>query len=1146
MTGTSGDQEKPQDQSRGSTYLQLFGLSQVTNAGAFDVENLVWPRPQDPNQIAGTNQKLIRDNFVVFPSLQPFARAGLAQPLANPANDTLYKYPNEYLYSTQRPQSIFRMLASYLTQGTSTSSGLSLGSLQVRPFSERVLLDGQLLVRDVDYKALYELGQITFIRGDTLFGRPRQVVVRFEENPTFNASPTSIYAFNSLFPLDNGQVAFTAISQQQKSTFNRPPLGFEPTGSLVAGVTANFNWNASVLTTAINKLPFAASSTPSRIGFSGEFAMSKPQPNSAGQAYVESFENAAGRDVSLNDGAWALSSRPAPGARLGGLFTTNPLTLNRVSTLAYQSVGLDQAGNPLQFTIDQIDPSVHLQGSGVQSPEQLLWLTLYPLTVGGILDYVPGTNTRRNAWTVGPNTSLGPTPSGRRWASIHTVLNPSGEDLSRIENVEFFVLISTNAVKRRNNPTLLLDFGDISENRVAFAPETLTIAPPVRAGVKPDTTYRGKRLAGYDRFDSERDKFSRTFNAVDNDVGIAGSIADTIIVVDKTKSGVPTLTEHVPICSADLKDFLLIGDNRANCSVRNNRLDEEDIDLDGQLNLKDADTDREQWKRFAVNLADQNNWSRIGKCRAFVTDSATLVADTLCWVQVRLNWRAPLDSLNSPTDRRMRALRLTMVSAADDPDDAFSRIALTKLKLVGAPWLRRGERPLSGVAGDSSALNAGYVISSVIGTQDSSTTLHFQPPPGVIETAESKTQAVENTLVQTNDHALRLQAGISGGVFPVFNRAEAYLRFPEGNKTFMGYRSLRVWMRGRGNGWGTNGELNAYIKVGRDENNFYFYRTTAEAGETVAAWSPEVRVDLTRFQALRSQLENNSLRNSPDSLACTGADLELIKRSGLPRGVVVRRYAVCKDGYIVYTADPSITPPNLAGVQEMAVGFLRIDSIPRGGSAIMPNDTLELWVDDIRLTDVVDDVGFAAEVGLFANAGDLAEFRLNLSRRDPNFRQLGENPRFLTATGVSAGTTLHLERMLPRSLGIVMPMTIAYGGAGVQQLFVNGTDVRADGIQGLRNPGDSRVDYAFALRRATPIVAGWYAPLVNGLTVNAVWGHGASQSSFQRSRNNNYAVSAALNVDGTSADADVRDVRLPGFIDRILGSLPMGLRESDA
>jgi hypothetical protein len=115
VTGTSGDQEKPINTSRGETYLQLFGLSQATNSAVFDVENRVWPRPNDPNQLAsfagGSGaQKLIRDYFVFYPSVQPFARSGLAQPLANPANDTLYRYPNEYLYSAQRPQVIYRKI----------------------------------------------------------------------------------------------------------------------------------------------------------------------------------------------------------------------------------------------------------------------------------------------------------------------------------------------------------------------------------------------------------------------------------------------------------------------------------------------------------------------------------------------------------------------------------------------------------------------------------------------------------------------------------------------------------------------------------------------------------------------------------------------------------------------------------------------------------------------------------------------------------------------------------------------------------------------------------------------------------------------------------------------------------------------------
>ena len=1148
VTGTSGDQEKPPDPSRGETYLQLFGLSEATNASAFDVENRVWPRPNDPNFSAAFSgasgqQKLIRDYFVFYPSVQPFARAGLAQPLANPANDTLYRYPNEYLYSAQRPQAIYRMVASYRSEGGGNNQAIRLSTIQLRPNSERVAIDGRLLERETDYSIDYDLGVITFNRPDTLFPNPRQVSVRYEENPLFAAAPTTILGFASQFPLENGQLAFTAISQQQRSGLNRPPLGFEPVGSLVAGVTGNMAWDASLLSSALGKLPFGQANARSRVSLIGEFAMSKPQPNAAGQAYIESFEGDAGLGIPLAEGAWYYSSRPANGATLGARFGANALALNRASTLAFQNNGVDAAGNFIQFSIQQIDPSVRIVGGGVQPSEQLLWMTLYPLKTGGVFDFEPGTSRRRFAWTVGDNSMVGTTPSGRRWRSLRTVLNPSGADLSRIENIEFFVLVQSEADKVQRNPTLVFDFGELSENSVAFAPETLTVNSPVRPGLPVDSTYRGKRLVGYDRFDSERDPFSRAFNAVENDKGLPGDVADTLVVVDRTgATPVVTTAIGVTLCTQAVQLVQVLGDSRANCTVRNNRLDEEDIDLDGRLNLTSTAVDQEQLKRFVVDLADTRNWTRVGRCyRQQDSTSAGITSDSLCWVQIRLNWRAPAEELNAPNDRRVRAMRMTMVSSAQSADDDFVRVALTRMRLVGAPWLKRTEQPISGLAGDSIGTVGGYVVASVVGTLDSTATLPYSAPPGVVEAPENRQSGFENQRIQVNERALRLQAGIPGREFRPFDRAEAFFRFPEGTKTFMGYRTLLIWMRGRGNGWGENGELNGYIKIGRDEHNFYMYRTTVNTGPAQSAWDPEVRVDLTRFQMLRAQLENNFLTASPDSIACTGADLELIRRSGLPRGVAVRRYAVCQDGYIVYSADPAVTPPNLAGVQELAVGFVRMDSVARGGTGIMANDTLELWVNDVRLADVVDDVGFAGELGVAANAGDLADFRLNISRRDPNFRQLNETPSFLTTNGVNLGTTLHLERMLPARLGVVMPVTVDYSGTGVDQLFINRTDVRAGGIDGLRNPRDQRLNYTMAIRRATPLGGGWYAPLVNGLALNGAWSNGSSQSAFQEARNSAYVMGATLNISD-----DLRDARLPRLIDRFLGALPTRLRQSNA
>ena len=1138
VTNTSGDQEQPPDPSRGATYLQLFGLSEATNSAQFDVENRLWPRPNDPNRAATgqVGQPLIRDYFIVFPSLQPFARAGLAQPMANPANDTLYRFPNEYLYSAQRPQSIFRMLATYESRSDGDAGGISLGTTQLRPGSERLELDGIPLVRGRDYEVLYEIGRITFNRPDTLFLRPRTVTVRYEENPLFQlaATPTTILGLTTRFPVEAGLFTFTAISQEQRSVSNRPALGYESVGSLVAGLTSDLAWEAPQLSRLASRFGLGSDTARSRVALIGEFAMSRPRPNAAGQAFLESFEGDAGVQVPLGDALWYFGSRPQRTERipsLNGIFSPE-----RASTLAWQNTGLTRAGFNLVYTIDQIDPSARFTQGGLQPPEPVLFLTLYPQRAGGFLSFDQATGAAVPQWSIG-GVGSPQVPNGRRWRSVRTVLNPSGTDLTRVENLEFYALVYTDPARAARNPTLMFDFGELSENSVVYAPDTLVLRSDAARPGRVDSLFRGRTLAGFDRLDSERDPLTRAFNALVDDRGLPGSRVERLVVIDST-GATPTVDVRtdVSICSGTAQAQQRLGDSRANCTARNNRLDEEDIDLDGQLNMPDAVArDQERFKRFVVDLADRRTWTRIGRCQRNAPLDAPADSAEQCWVQVRLNWRAPTDSVGAQNDRRVRALRLSMISNGQAADTSFVSTAIARLRLVGAPWLKRTERPISGLAGDSlGSLTGGYVLASVIGSLDSTDRVPYQPPPGVSEVPEDRLTGLEASRVQVNERALRLQAGgAMGQTFRPFDRAEAYFRFPEGLKSFMGYRTLRLWMRGRGNGWGLDGELNGFVKIGRDEHNFYAYRTPVNAGDSRNAWEPEVRVDLQRFQTLRARLENLFLQGSADSIACSGADLELVRRSGLPSTGTVRRYAVCEDGYIVYTTDPTVTPPNLAGVQELAVGFVRVDSIARGATAITPNDTLELWINDVRLSDVVNDLGFAGELGLTFNAGEFMDVRASVRRRDPNFRQLGEAPSFLTENGYTIGTTLHLERALPQRLGLAMPLNIDYTGSDAEQLFVNRSDIRADGIQGLRNPRIGRVNYALSIRRAEPMAGTWYAPLVNGASLNAAWGSGTSQSAFQSGRSSSYLVNATLDLSGGS-----RFAPLPTWLTAPLRLLP--------
>jgi cell surface protein SprA len=1107
VTGSSGDQEKPITGSA-ETYLQLFGLAQSSNGSTLDTENRLWPRPTDPNYNIGAtgSQKLIRDYFLVFPSLEPFAKRGLASP-GNPSNDTLYTTPTEDITSPRRPQPVYHLDTRYASEGVGGSGTFALQSIQLRRNSERVEIDGVPLVRDQDYTVDYDLGRITLNRPDTLYLRPRQLSIWYEENPLFAEKPTNIFALSTEFPMENGELAFTAISQRQSSVFSRPTLGNEAASSLIAGMSGRFAWDASGLTSALQR--FMTTTAPSRIALQGELAMSRPDPNSENRAFLESFEGEGGISVPLADPRWYFSSRPIASTSLPDLLT-DPA---RASSLVWQNTGAGADGQLIAFAIREIDPLTKLVGSAFSSAEPVLWLTLLPLNDGGTRDAAGN-----NAW------SIGGTPSGRRWRSLRTVLSPNGIDLTRVEHLEFWALVDTAVATRRANPTLVIDIGDVSENSVTFSPDTLILD---RSGATPSVAgYRGKQFQGVDVLDSERDPFTRAFDAAVNDLGLPGDRAATIRVRDAS-SGITIDSSDVPVCRAD-RTARRLGDSRVNCTVQNDRLDEEDIDLDNVLNFPRTG---ERVLRFPVDLSDPDNYSRVGGCIRS-TDPRNRSGVPLCWVKVRVPISAPeANTIEKPLLRRMKTLRLTIVSSGDSPDNATIDLPISGLRLSGAPWVKRSDTPIIGIAGDPGAngggAGTGYVIASLIGTQDSTSTIPYQPPPGVIEQADNRNTGFQPGQIQINERSMRL---LAGGL-RVYERAEAYYRFPEGQKSFMGYEELQVWARGRGEGWGPDGALQFYIKIGRDADNFYLYRAPVNAGNNQSAWEPEIRVDFQRFFALKAKIQTALLQGTETITSCTAADSALILASIAPPTATSLRYAACDGGYMVYSVDPSVNPPDLASVQEMAVGMVRIAQ----GTLPVPSilsDTLELWIDDIRLTGVVNEPGYAGHVGIDIRAADFWDVRANVSRRDRSFRQLAEQPTFNTQDALDVISTLQLGKIVPM-LGLSVPLTINHRSAGSDPYFMSNSDILADGVPGLRTPRSSATSYSLTMRRSTPLENSRYAPVFNNLSLSTTYASTGARSEYQEAKSSNFTVGLDYNIAATP-----RAVKLPGWLDRAVAILP--------
>ena len=1117
VTGGTFDQEKPVG-GNASTYLEVFGLSRLGVASAFDAEGRVWPRRGDPVLTLGgsASASVVRERFVVFPSLRPFARDGLVG-ASNPANDAIYRTPNEDLYSVQHPQPVYRLRLRFETDAGTDAQSIALGSTQIKPLSERLVLDdGTVLRRNADYVVDYDLGRVTLLRSDSVFNRPRQVTVRFEETPMFVSTPTSIVGIASQWAFPRGEINFVAISQRQHSSFTRPGLGYADESAMVAGLSGAYAFEVAALGRFARRLTGRDAVAPSRFRFEAEFATSRPQPGSSGEAYLESFENDGGFSISLADPSWYFSSQPALGrvlaARLGG---ASVLDLSRASTLAWQTNGLNVRDSVPQFTLQEIDPLTKLEGAGFEQKETALWMTLYPLSIGGAYDDAA----KRYRWRVS-----GGTPPGRRWRSIRQVLGAaSGVNLTGKESIEFWALVDTSAARRARNPTIVVDIGDVSENGVAIVPTQLTVSG---SGAARDSVWTGRDAnVGRDTLQSERDPFSRAFNQETNDTGLRGDLIPRLLFTAPESAG---LARNVGMCARGNQQLARLGDTRPNCTIANGRLDEGDIDGDNVLNFDSAERERERLFRHIADLADATTWTRVGGCRVDPYDPLAAAAPRLCWVLVKLSFGAPADTINGgPSVQRVRALRLTMVSGAGLADAEFSRVVISRFRFVGASWLKRSDRTLSGIGGERTG--AGLVFAGVVGTLDSLSSLGYQSPPGVVNEADRKLTGLEHATFVVNERSMRLTAT---AIKPL-ERAEAVYKFPEGARNFRQYRELRVWARGRGNGWGQGGELQFFIKIGRDANSFYAYRTPASAGTTQAAWLPEVRVDFEKFYALRAQLENAYLQNRPDSIACTGADLALIAQSAQPVGQLSRRYAACRDGYIVYASDPVVAPPNLSAVQEISAGMVRIDSAGTGVSRILPGDTLEVWVDDIRLSGVVSTPGYAGQIGAQMNIGDVAQLRFNVARRNPNFRQLTEAPTYLADALMELSTTLRLDQFLGGAGGWMLPVTATITRGTTSPQFLTRSDVRATDIAALRTPSQRATTLSVALRRAAPMAGGGLAPLFNNLSATAGVGGTNSRSEFQIAEQGRVNASLNYSVGGESPAGT-----MPAWWTRSLDRLP--------
>jgi hypothetical protein len=1070
--------ESEQPLQGGGTYLSRLRIALSNDESTVDQYNRVFPRDRDPNGGAP-----IKDLFLIFPHLQPFADSVRLQPAER--NDSLYRTPY-YLLNSQGPPPRFRIRMHYQAAGGGDRGSLSLGAPQIREGSEKLFLGNTQLTRGRDYEIDYAVGQVTFLNADSLFpGGATQVRAQFEENQSYDVAPQSLLGFSTTYSLGSrGRISAILLTQQETSLLTRPQLGFEPQSNFLSGLSGEFAFRPDGITRALDALPLISTSVPSNLSISGEIATSRPNPNRAGQAYIEEFEGGSFRSISLNETQWQLGSRPSSGRGLSPPYLDPSggfADLDAVPLVWQSSV---QSGNDLlQFTPQDIDSTIILTGTARQI-ENVMWLSLKPDTIGG----APNPLTGAPRW-------FRPHTPGPRWRSISQPLGGSGlgVDLSRVEYLEFWVLEDAEQRAREAGTEVLFDFGTVFEDAVAFGPDTLRV-------VNGDTVFSGFQFLGTGRLDTERDTLTNVFNASVGDLGILGDRLPSVI---DGATG-ETLTDF-PMCEqlsgGGLPAFPL-GDLGARCTRHNGFPDTEDLDGDGRLDVTVGRVQEDVF-RFVFKVGDE---------RYFVRDGNTLLdgqGRPLTWRLYRIPFREDTLQIGTPSIRQVQSMRITVVA----PDQGLSEqevfFAVARMRLEGAPWLKRASTPIAGLSGAVGQPH-GEVIVSTVSTENRD--LAYTSPPGVTDEASQQGAGLTFTSQQINEKSLRVLArDLRPG-----ERAEAFLRFTdEADKNLLRYGSLRVWARGRGPGW-EDGDLEFYLKAGRDENNFYMYRTPVRSVD----WLPEVVIDLKPWLLLRAQLEAAWLRGEPPSGAATcGGDSTA--------------YVACDGPYFVQVRDPGIAPPNLARVSEMAVGILRT----RQSVYI---DEAELWVDDIRLDNVVADMGIAGAVDVHLQAADVADLSFGYQNRDARFQQLGEDPTFSTDGMLRFGSTLRLDKLFPGG-GFSIPFGFQTVRTSSNPLYLNRSDILADALPDLRRPRSTLNTFSIGYRKIKRGQSLLERVVLDPFSLQASASSGTATTSLSTQSTSNRQ--ARFDYNNVPQAATVQGA--PSFLIKLVDAMPGFIRNSE-
>lgn len=928
----------------------------------------------------------------------------------NPELAEKYAYDSLYTMTKVMAQQ-YTDKNKYRLEGRYTSSSgseINLNALNVQPGSVRVTAGGIPLVENVDYTVDYTLGRVTILN-EALLNSGTTINVSLENNTALSTIRKTFlgarveHEINPTFIIGGTILHLSERAYTTKVNYND-----EPISNTIYGFDINYQTESQWLTDVLDKLPLYETKTMSRVTVSGEFARFIQGINKSSQqtgtSYIDDFEGAKSTIDMHQWNFWHLASTPQNQNNLFPEGSSSGLEngKNRAKLAWYtidQSVFYDRYGNLLppnitneelsdnrvrQVLLTEVYPNKDIQ-AGTSTNMAVLNLAYYPKDRG---PYNYDTDNLNEDGTF--------TNPEDRWGGIMRAIESSDFNSTNVEYIEFWMMDPFYEGQDQTNiGQLYFNLGDISEDilrdgRKSYEhglPTTSTVenvdttvwgrVPSLQALVNAfnsDPDSRKYQDIGYDGLqdDDERSFFADFLRTMQTKVNAA---AYSQLSNDPSSDNYHYFRgsdyDSDPVYSSILERYKRYNGNEGNSpseteytedyTTNNSTLpDQEDINGDNTL------SESENYYQYVIELDPSkmrtSGQNFISDIREAVVQVANGTTQRVKWYQFRIPVREPSRVIgNIEGFSSIRFMRMFMKGFKSDIVLRFAT-----LDLVRGEWrtyTNAIQAPGEYQPGDQT--NHTVFEMSAVNVEENSgrRPVPYCIPPGI----EQEVYTGATSTVRQNEQALQLTVKnlVDGDARGVYKATEFDFRFYKKLKMFVHAESFSDTDPVLDN------EVTAFIRFGSDlTDNYYEYEVPLK----MTPWGTSITDEYgiwPEYNNFEIEFEKVVNAKSNRNTAIANGNTE----------IKVNRLYVEYDGKNLIKV---LGNPTISEVRSMMIGIRN----PKVDGEVPQDKSVIIWVNELRMTDLTSDGGYAATGRVEAYLADLGRVTVAGSYKSAGYGSL--------------------------------------------------------------------------------------------------------------------------------------------------------------